>query len=567
MNLKHKSSATKIILSLLFFSFVSLTTKADNIRDSLIHDDLQRYGETYIAVTFSSASQLRIFADRCIVDRIMDNHVILNVTEREFHSLAPYLYDYRYAGIDYRNNIEDIKKSTAKKSSWNVYPTYDEYDSIMHGFATQYPEQCSLFSIKTLTSGRSLYFVKLSDSVYVEKGAPRFVYISSMHGDETTGYMLMLRLIDYLLSGYGVDPEVTWLLKNIDIYINPLANPDGTYYSGNHTVSGARRRNANNVDLNRNYPDPEDGQHPDGNPWQEETIAFMAFADSVQGTVSANLHGGAEVANYPWDTWAKLHPDNDWWVDVCRRYADTVHAHAPSYVFDDLNNGITNGYAWYSISGGRQDYLNYYAYCRELTLEVSNTKLLPESQLDNYWNYHHRSLINYIKEAWYGMRGIVIDSITGDPVAGKIFAHLHDADSSHIYSDAATGKWFRPAYPSSYTLSFSASGYKTKTIQITAPPLDTIIVKVRLAPLPVSVKEQNIDVPLLRYCSIKKQITVVGIDNQRSQLQIFDLNGKLIDRATLFSDDDYNVGHLAKGNYIAHLMTSQQAGIVLKFIR
>jgi carboxypeptidase D len=32
---------------------------------------------------------------------------------------------------------------------------------------------------------------------------PEFMYTSTMHGDETVGYVLMLRLIDYLLTNYG----------------------------------------------------------------------------------------------------------------------------------------------------------------------------------------------------------------------------------------------------------------------------------------------------------------------------------------------------------------------------
>ncbi len=51
------------------------------------------------------------------------------------------------------------------------------------------------------------------------------MYSATMHGDETTGYILMLRLIDYLLSNYGADPQVTNILDNMEVWIYPLANP------------------------------------------------------------------------------------------------------------------------------------------------------------------------------------------------------------------------------------------------------------------------------------------------------------------------------------------------------
>jgi hypothetical protein len=181
----------------------------------------------------------------------------------------------------------------------------------------------------------------------------------------------MLRLIDYLLSNYGTDPRVTGLVDNIEIWINPLANPDGTYAGGNNTVNGARRGNALFVDLNRNYPDPADGPHPDGLEWQDETVAFMQMAEEKHFVAGANLHGGAEVCNYPWDTWENLHADNDWWVYVCREYADTVHEYAVPGYMTDLDNGITNGFAWYWITGGRQDYMTYFQQGREFTLEIS----------------------------------------------------------------------------------------------------------------------------------------------------------------------------------------------------
>ena len=100
-----------------------------------------------------------------------------------------------------------------------------------------------------------------------------------MHGNELTGYVLMLRLIDELLNGYSGGNYLD-IINEIDLWINPLANPDGAYVGGDYSVNGANRNNANWVTY-RNYPDPQDGQHPDGNSWQEETIIFMNLADSI----------------------------------------------------------------------------------------------------------------------------------------------------------------------------------------------------------------------------------------------------------------------------------------------
>ena len=93
---------------------------------------------------------------------------------------------------------------------------------------------------------------KLTSSANTGK-KPRVLYTSTMHGDETTGYVVLLRLIDHLLSNYESDPRIKNILDKTEVWICPLTNPDGAYRAGNHTVQGATRYNANNVNLNRNH--------------------------------------------------------------------------------------------------------------------------------------------------------------------------------------------------------------------------------------------------------------------------------------------------------------------------
>ena len=177
-------------------------------------------------------------------------------------------------------------------NDWDAYPTYDAYIEMMYQFETDYPELCTIITIGESIEGRELLAVRISDNIGTDEGEPQFLYTSSIHGDETTGYILMLRLVDYLLSNYGSDAEVENLVDNLDIWINPLANPDGTYAGGNSSVYGATRYNANGVDLNRNYPDPDDGPHPDGNEWQQETLMFMQLAEDNHFVASCQRSRG-----------------------------------------------------------------------------------------------------------------------------------------------------------------------------------------------------------------------------------------------------------------------------------
>ena len=178
-------------------------------------------------------------------------------------------------------------------SNWNRYPTYSVYVEMMQGWADDFPNLCRLDTIGTSVNGRLI--LSLEITAHPENpNLPEFLYSSTIHGDEITGYVMMLRLIDTLLHGYGNNAQYTDLINRTLICINPLANPDGTYYSGDTTVQGSRRNNANNIDLNRNYPNPFGSSKA---ALQQENAAMIAYFDRHNFRLSANLHGGSEVMN------------------------------------------------------------------------------------------------------------------------------------------------------------------------------------------------------------------------------------------------------------------------------
>ncbi len=424
-------------------------------------------GEVYFKFDKNNPKIIPQLSKTLSIDNVTDTEVYAYANKTEFSNFLEYGINYKLLVPPSMLHQPVMKSSIDIKSvlDWDFYPTYEAYVDMMYQFETDYPEICEVISIGQSIEGRELLFVRISDNIGQEEGEAQFMYTGTMHGDETAGYVLLLRLIDYLLSNYGTDPRITNMVDGLDIWINPAANPDGTYAGGNNTVYGAIRYNANGVDLNRNYPDPEDGPHPDGNPWQVETIAFMDFAESHHFVMSSNTHGGAEVCNYPWDTWAQLHADDDWWQYVCHEYADTAQYYSPSGYMNGFDDGITNGYAWYTIAGGRQDYMSYFHQCREFTLELSNTKLLPASQLPDHWEYNYRSFLNYMEQTMFGIQGIVTDANTGDPLFAEVMIENHDMDSSWVYTNEMTGKYFRPIFAGTYNITFSSDGYYSQTIE------------------------------------------------------------------------------------------------------
>ncbi len=433
---------------------------------------IKKRGEVDISFELKDKNLIHTISKIISVTSVHNNIVFGNVNEKELYQFLKFNLDFKIIPPAFPTTIE-TSKSLKVLQDWQTYPTYEQYDSLMKKFASDYPGLCWLDTIGYSEEGRNILFVKISDNVNEKEDEPEFLFSSTMHGNETGGYVLMLRYIDYLLNNYGSDSLVTSLVDEIEIWINPLANPDGTYAGGNHTIGGATRRNANSVDLNRNFPDPTDGPHPDGNDYQAETLVMMDFMEKHNFVLSANFHSGAEVVNYPWDTWSRRHHDDEWFQFISREYADTTHVYSTGYM-TYLNNGITNGADWYMISGGRQDYVTWFLHGREVTIELDNYFITPVERLENLWNYNYRSFLNYTKQCLYGIRGIITDSITSQPLKAKIEISDHDADSSFIYSDSTWGNYHRLIYEGAYNLRFSAPGYYEKQI-------DSIVVENRKA--------------------------------------------------------------------------------------
>ncbi|OFY79197.1 MAG: hypothetical protein A2275_15850, partial [Bacteroidetes bacterium RIFOXYA12_FULL_35_11] len=449
---------------------------------------LQQKGEVYFTFSIQSKSEINELTRIISIDNVKNLQVWAYANTNEFNTFL--LKGYNFEVLPHPGDaVAEMWDQSKGIWDFDTYPTYPQYETMMATFAANFPDLCRLDTIAILASGRKLLCVKISDNVSSNEGESEFLYSGTMHGDETTGYILLLRLINYLLNNYGTDARVTNLVNNIELFVCPLANPDGTYKGGDLTVTGATRGNANNIDYNRNFPDPRAGLHPDGQAWQEETVAFMNFAQEHNIVMGANTHGGASVVNYPWDTWTTAgNPiaDANWWNYVSKEYADTAMHYGPANYFTDvISTGYTEGGDWYVITGGRQDYMNWYHHCREVTLELSVTKLLAASQLQNYWNYNYRSLLNYLEHVTFGIHGVITDACTGLPVHAKVFINSHDQDndSSFVYSTASVGDYHRPIKAGTYSLTYSAPGYQSQTITgISVTDKHTTIQNVQVTP-------------------------------------------------------------------------------------
>ena len=447
-------------------------------------------GEYYFTFNIDDLTEVHNLSDLYSVDGIDGHNVICYANQQEYDKLLSLgLQPVLQTPPSLRANV--TMWDGQGTYNWDCYLTYPQYVSMMEEFPSKAlnDRNCTLINLGTLSTSnhRQLLGVRINNGS--PEGKPKFLYTSTMHGDEVTGMILMLRLIDELCT--STDSRILNLLNDVDIYIFPLTNPDGTYKAGNNTVSNAQRYNGNNIDLNRNYKDYHQGDHPDGNSYEDETIWTMAFGDENLFTMSANYHGGAEVMNYPWDAVYDDHADRAWYEYVCTEYVQNARQTYSSYMTDTYSDGVTGGADWYIITGSRQDYMNAYAQCREVTVECSTTKTPVEcsttktpsaSQLPNFWNYNHNSMLAFMEQARNGVHGFVYDAVTGLAIEGvKVTVENHD-DATSFVTSHSVGDFHRPIKGGTYTFTFTKSGYYPQSVQVTVADGNRVDLNIQLQP-------------------------------------------------------------------------------------
>jgi carboxypeptidase D len=342
----------------------------------------------------------------------------------------------------------------------DTWTTYSEIQTTFAAREASYPTLCKYYDLGTTPGGRHLWAIRISDNVLTEENEPEFRYVSSLHGDEIVGVKMCMNLVDYLLTNYGTIQRCTDIVNNVELWILPLANPDG------YDRSPRTRYNNNGADLNRTFPEGG-GSSPEPNTTtgrQPEVAAIMNWGFARSFTCSANFHGGALVVNYPFDNAPPIPdgsdaptPDDDMFEYISVQYS---YYNTPMYN-GSWYHGITNGCDWYLITGGLQDWSYRYMGCNDVTIELGNTKEPSATQIPTLWTQNRDSMLSYIETCLIGVRGLVTDGVTGAPLAATVTV---TGRNHNIYTDPDVGDYHRMLNPGTYTLNFTATGYDPVTV-------------------------------------------------------------------------------------------------------
>ncbi|XP_067639261.1 carboxypeptidase D isoform X3 [Eurosta solidaginis] len=393
-----------------------------------------------------------------------------------------------------------------------VYHDHEDLTRFLRTTSARYPNLTALYSIGKSIQGRDLWVMVVSSSPYEHMvGKPDVKYVGNIHGNEPVGRELLLHLIQYFVTSYNTDQYVKWLLDNTRIHIMPSMNPDGYAISKEGACDGGQGRyNARGFDLNRNFPDYFKQNNKRGQP---ETDAVKDWISKIQFVLSGSLHGGALVASYPYDNTPNsmfqtysaapsLTPDDDVFKHLSLVYAKN-HAKmsrgvACKSATPAFENGITNGAAWYPLTGGMQDY-NYVWYgCMEVTLEISCCKYPPAYELKKYWEDNQLSMIKFLAEAHRGVQGFVLDP-SGAPIER---AALKIKGRDVGFQTTKYGEFWRILLPGYYKLEVFSDGYAPREVEFIVVEQHPTLLNVTLAP---SKRIEGTALPIYRPLPIPQQ--------------------------------------------------------------
>lgn len=255
--------------------------------------------------------------------------------------------------------------------------------------------------------GRPMYWVEITNLADSANHKPQVMFTALHHAMEPMGMQQLIFFMYYLLENYGTNPEITYLVNNLEIYFIPVVNPDGYEYnySTNPTGGGIWRKNRrgnsilSGVDLNRNYGtywgyDNIGSSNIPSAYWyrgdsafsEPETQALKYFEMHHNFKSAINWHSWGDYLIYPWNYSNHYTADSTIYEEFCR-----VMAYESNYVYGTVyedygyqSNGDADDWA-YTDTLGKYSILS-------LTAESGNSS-------DGFWPTPNSRIVELCKEA------------------------------------------------------------------------------------------------------------------------------------------------------------------------
>jgi hypothetical protein len=174
-----------------------------------------------------------------------------------------HLQDLGYKTATIHEDVEEFYRSRLASKPMGGYKTLSQLETELFFLNYIYPNIVGpMISIGKTIENRDIWAIKISDNPNVDEDEPEILFTAAHHCREVVTPEIILAIMNHLTQNYGVDPEVTNLVDNREIWFVLVVNPDGYAYNDLNNPGGGgmwrknRRDNGDGsygVDLNRNY--------------------------------------------------------------------------------------------------------------------------------------------------------------------------------------------------------------------------------------------------------------------------------------------------------------------------
>ncbi|XP_007953583.1 carboxypeptidase A4 [Orycteropus afer afer] len=271
-------------------------------------------------------------------------------------SLQPVKSFLKSQGLEYSVTIEDLQSllndedeemqhNEGKERSGDSfnYGAYHSLEAIYHemdSIAADFPDFVSRMKIGHSFENRPLYVLKFSTGAGERR--PAIWLNAGIHSREWISQATGIWTARKIASDYQKDPAVTSILEKMDIFLLPVANPDGYVYTQTKNRFWRKTRSQNpgsrciGVDPNRNWNASFGGKGASDNPCSEvyhgphanSEVEVKSVVDFIRehGNFKCfiDLHSYSQLLMYPYGYMVRKAPDADELDKVARRAAKAL---------------------------------------------------------------------------------------------------------------------------------------------------------------------------------------------------------------------------------------------------
>jgi carboxypeptidase T len=278
-----------------------------------------------VEIAASNVKERSKIAQIIHIDSVINDRVFAVVTPQDFQALSH----------DSTISIISVETLDSKKGLGSYYKpfmseidfpdrdekfhTYEEMIASLRNLEKDYGALATVSSIGKTVENRDIWAIRISDDSEEKAEKKAIVYMGTHHAREHLSTEIPLMFAEKLLENSLTDSDTQALLKNIEIYIIPMVNPDGAIHDivGKSYKWWRKNRKPNRggsygVDLNRNYgygwgtggssssptSDVYMGTAPFSEPETQSIRDFFTAHTNV--TIALSFHTFSELILYPW---------------------------------------------------------------------------------------------------------------------------------------------------------------------------------------------------------------------------------------------------------------------------